>query len=79
MEFFQYGETETNYLKSRDKKLGEVIDTLGHINREVHPDLFSALVNSIIGQQLSLIHILPQLLSAGSGSPVSVSLLLPER
>lgn len=53
MEFFQYGETETNYLKSRDKKLGEVIDTLGHINREVHPDLFSALVNSIIGQQIS--------------------------
>ena len=29
--YFPYGETETAYLKSRDKKLGAVIEQLGHI------------------------------------------------
>jgi DNA-3-methyladenine glycosylase II len=51
--YFKYGETEIEYLKSKDKKLGEVIDKIGHINREVDSDLFSAIVNSIIGQQIS--------------------------
>lgn len=51
--YFIYGATEIEYLKSKDKKLGEVIDKLGHINREVDSDLFSAIVNSIIGQQIS--------------------------
>ncbi len=51
--YFTYGETEKEYLKSKDKKLGEVIDKIGHINREVDSDLFSAIVNTIIGQQIS--------------------------
>jgi DNA-3-methyladenine glycosylase II len=51
--YFKYGEKEKQWLKSRDKKLGAVIDEIGHINREVNPDLFSALVNSIVGQQIS--------------------------
>lgn len=50
---FQYGEKEIGYLKKKDKRLAEVIDQIGMIEREVNPDLFSALVNSIIGQQIS--------------------------
>ena len=38
--YFEYGEKETSYLKSRDKRLGEVIDRVGPIYREVDPDLF---------------------------------------
>ena len=51
--YFPYGETETAYLKSRDKKLGAVIEQLGHIDRTVDTDLFSSVVHHIIGQQIS--------------------------
>lgn len=51
--FFAYGNTEKEYLKSKDKKLGAVIDQIGHIEREVHTDLFAAVVHSIVGQQIS--------------------------
>ena len=51
--FFQYGEVEVNYLKKKDKKLGVAMERIGMIRREVNPDLFSALVYSIIGQQIS--------------------------
>ena len=51
--FFVYGEKETEYLKSRDTKLGEVIDRIGHIERETDGDLFSAAAHHIIGQQIS--------------------------
>jgi DNA-3-methyladenine glycosylase II len=50
---FKYGKTEITHLKERDKILGAAIDTIGPIRREVNPDLFSALVNSIVGQQIS--------------------------
>ncbi|MGI5900882.1 MAG: DNA-3-methyladenine glycosylase family protein [Desulfitobacteriia bacterium] len=53
MNYFEYGDTEINYLKSKDKKLAAVIDKIGPIKREVIPDLFTALVNSIISQQIS--------------------------
>ena len=51
--YFAYGETETAYLRQKDKRLGEVIDRIGHIDRAVDPDLFSAVVHHIIGQQIS--------------------------
>ena len=51
--YFQYGEKEIEYLKSKDKKLAEVIDKLGHLYRPVNHDLFSSIVYSIIGQQIS--------------------------
>lgn len=51
--YFKYGEKETQYLKSKDKKLGEVIDEIGHVNREVDSDLFSSVVRQITGQQIS--------------------------
>ena len=50
---FSYGEKEISYLKKKDKKLGAVIDRLGHIERAVDADLFSAVVHHIIGQQIS--------------------------
>lgn len=51
--YFQYGEKEIEHLKKADKKLAAVIDRVGLIERTVNPDLFSALVHSIIGQQIS--------------------------
>lgn len=50
---FCYGEKEMDYLCKKDKRLGEVINRLGFIERAVIPDLFEALVNSIAGQQIS--------------------------
>lgn len=51
--YFSYSETETNYLKSKDKRLGKVIDRIGHIDRAVDNDLFASVVHHIIGQQIS--------------------------
>lgn len=51
--YFQYGSAEVEYLKSKDKRLGEVIDQVGHVDREVDADLFSSVVHHIIGQQIS--------------------------
>ena len=51
--YFKYGKTEVEYLKSKCKKLASVIDKVGMIKREVDKDLFSVVVNSIVGQQIS--------------------------
>ena len=51
--YFQYGEKELSYLKSKDKRLAEVIDKVGMVKRRVIPDLFAALIHSIVGQQIS--------------------------
>ena len=40
-------------LRARDKRLCEVIDKIGHVDRVVDTDLFSAVVHHIIGQQIS--------------------------
>ena len=53
MSIFIYGETEIAHLKSRDKKLAAAIEEVGRIERAVNPDLFSALIDSIVGQQIS--------------------------
>lgn len=52
-EYFQYGEKELTYLKQRDKRLFEIIDKVGWVKRRVIPNLFAALVHSIVGQQIS--------------------------
>ena len=52
--YFHYGRTETEYLKGRDKILGECIDKIGPIRREVDDGLFSSVVHHIIGQQISM-------------------------
>lgn len=51
--YFTYGEKETRYLKQKDKRLGEVIEKIGHIYRETDIDLFSSVIRHIIGQQIS--------------------------
>lgn len=51
--YFNYGEKEVDYLKSKDKKLAAVIDRIGHIDRKIDVDLFSSVVHHIIGQQIS--------------------------
>lgn len=51
--YFKYGKEEIDYLKSRDKRLSEIIDRIGVIRRRVIPNIYSALVHSIIGQQIS--------------------------
>jgi len=53
--FFEYGDEEVAYLKSRDPKLAQAIDAVGHVNREMmdEGDLFAAVVHHIIGQQIS--------------------------
>jgi DNA-3-methyladenine glycosylase II len=53
MRIFRYSETELNYLKKRDRKLGTAIDAIGMIERPVTPDLFIALVASVASQQIS--------------------------
>lgn len=51
---FGYGEVKTTYLAHKDARLGEVIQTIGHVCRALDPDLFSATAHHIIGQQVSL-------------------------
>lgn len=51
--YFKYGTTEINALKEKDPILAKVIDQIGVIHREVNHDLFSSIVNSIVGQQIS--------------------------
>ena len=53
--YFEYGTKEIEYLKNRDKLLGEVIDKIGHIYRVVDIDLFSSVIHHIIGQQISVV------------------------
>ena len=52
--YFAYGETEISYLRRKDKRLCEVIDRIGFVERTVDPDLFSSVVHHIIGQQISM-------------------------
>jgi len=53
MGIFKYDQIELEYLKKKDKKLGAAIERIGRIEREVIPNLFTALINSIVGQQIS--------------------------
>ena len=42
--YFQYGETEINYLKRKDKKLAWAIEQIGHIELKLDANLFAAVV-----------------------------------
>jgi DNA-3-methyladenine glycosylase II len=53
LDIFDYREKETEYLKRKDRRLGEAIDFIGPIECEVTPDLFAALVSSIVSQRIS--------------------------
>ena len=45
---FRYGKKEVEYLKAKDRKLGAVIDRIGHVRFEVDGDLFSGVVGNIV-------------------------------
>ncbi|MDO5114916.1 MAG: DNA-3-methyladenine glycosylase 2 family protein [Synergistaceae bacterium] len=52
--YFSYTEEELNHLKKRDKRLAAAIDEIGALSGwHVEPDVFSALVHHIVGQQVS--------------------------
>jgi len=53
MPIFHYGQKEIDFLKRKDKKLGAAIDRIGIIQREITPDPFTALVSSVVSQQIS--------------------------
>jgi len=53
MDFFQYGQVEFDYLKKQDKALGAAMDKIGFIERGVTPNVFKALVQSVLSQQIS--------------------------
>lgn len=53
MQYFEYGTKEIEYLSKKDQRLAEAIKRIGMIKREVKPDIFAALVHSIVGQQIS--------------------------
>lgn len=56
MKKFEFGEIELNYLRKKDKKLGQAIDRIdvsSMVLRFIEPNLFANLIRSIIGQQIS--------------------------
>jgi DNA-3-methyladenine glycosylase II len=53
MDVFRYSHIELEYLKGQDATLAQAIERLGLIERAVIPDLFTALVSSIVHQQIS--------------------------
>ncbi len=50
---FYYTTEQLNNLKNKDKKLAAYIEKVGLIEREINPNLFEALIDSIISQQIS--------------------------
>ena len=52
---FNYSDKQKEHLSNNDPLLKEVINKVGHIYREVEPDIFTSLVRSIIGQQISTV------------------------
>ncbi len=52
--FFEYSQTELAHLKKKDKILGEAIDKIGMVERQLDEDLFSSVIHHIIGQQISV-------------------------
>ena len=52
-QYFLYGQKEIDFLSRKDKRLAVAIERIGPIQREVRPDLFDALMHSIVGQQIA--------------------------
>ncbi len=51
--FFEYSDEAMEYLAKRDATLAQVIAQVGRVERPVDDDVFTSIVNSIIGQQIS--------------------------
>lgn len=52
-QIFEYGGAEVSHLRAACPAMAAAIAEIGPVRRGVEPDLFSALVNSIVGQQIS--------------------------
>jgi len=68
---FSYDDAAIEYLSRKDKRLGEAIARIGHLERTVEPDLFRGLAFHIVGQQISgraLQSVWSRLLAACGGS-----------
>ncbi len=52
-QYFPYGQAQIAHLCACDAALGAVIEQVGPVCREVTPDLFTALLHSIVSQQIS--------------------------
>lgn len=52
-QYFIYGQKEIDFLSRKDKRLAAAIERIGPIQREVRPELFDALMHSIVGQQIA--------------------------
>lgn len=53
METFAYGNDAVDFLSKNDKRMADAISRIGHVSREIWPDLFQGLIWSIVGQQIS--------------------------
>ena len=53
MNYFHYTDKEIEYLSKKDEELGEAIERIGMIKREVNPDIFCCLVKMMVGQLVS--------------------------
>jgi len=53
MDYYKYGKTELEYLRSKCDKMAKAIDRIGMIERSILPHPFQALISSIISQQIS--------------------------
>ncbi len=53
MPFFAYGDAEVAHIAARDPVLGQVMAEIGPIEREIIPDVYTALVQAILAQQIS--------------------------
>ncbi len=53
MAVFKYGQVEIDYLRGQDSVLGAAMERIGRVERAVQPDLFTALIHSIVAQQVS--------------------------
>ncbi len=51
--YFNYTEQQLLELKSRDKKIAELINKIGIIKRETNPHIFNELIRSMVAQQIS--------------------------
>lgn len=53
MTYFKYGKKETDYLSAQDERMATLITAVGKIKRPTTPDIFEALISSIVAQQIS--------------------------
>ena len=51
--YFVYTQEQLDYIKSKDERMATLVDKVGFINRDMKPDLYTAFVDTIVGQQIS--------------------------